>query len=250
MMISPSPPHWLCSRRAFARISSIPTSLESSTHSGAAARRWLALRIFGQRCSATRPLRSSSPLIRAWDATKRWASSASAISSEKSATGLPCSTAAFSAMLHTSALFPIAGRAATMIRFPGWNPPVISSRSLNPEGVPVREVPSSDSRCSLSSSSCNTSSIARKSCWRSSRATSSIAFSACSTSSRGRALVAEHALLDLIGGLQQTPQQRVLAHDLRVAAGVSGGRHDAGQLVDGGRPPRCPRACRPGAGGR
>src|SRR5437588_103093 len=110
MMISPRPPsHWLCSRRALARISSMPTSLESSTHSGAAARRWLALRIFGQRCSDTRPLRSSSPLILACEATKRWASSASAISSENSATGFPCSTAAFSAMLHTSALLPIAG---------------------------------------------------------------------------------------------------------------------------------------------
>ncbi len=44
MMISPSPPsHWLCRRRAFARISSMPTSLESSTHSGAAARRWRGL---------------------------------------------------------------------------------------------------------------------------------------------------------------------------------------------------------------
>ena len=50
-----------------------------------------------------------------------------------------------------------------------------------------------------------------------------------------RRLVAEHALLDLVGGLQQPPQQRVLAHDLRVAAGVPGGRHDAGQLVDRGR---------------
>ena len=36
-----------------------------------------------------------------------------------------------------------------------------------------------------------------------------------------RRLVAEHALLDLVGGVQQPPQQRVLAHDLRVAAGVS-----------------------------
>ena len=141
-MISPSPPsHWLCRRRAFARISSMPTSLESSTHSGAAASRWEASRIFGQRCSATRPLRSSSPLIRAWEATKRWASSASAISSENSATGRGawCSTAAFSAMLQTSALLPIAGRAAMMIRLPGWKPPVISSRSLKPEGVPVSD---------------------------------------------------------------------------------------------------------------
>ncbi len=32
--------------------------------------------------------------------------------------------------------------------------------------------------------------------------------------------------------LQQPPQQRVLAHDLRVAARVAGGRHHAGELVD------------------
>ncbi len=47
--------------------------------------------------------------------------------------------------------------------------------------------------------------------------------------------MAEHALLDLIRALQQAPQQRVLAHDLRVAARVAGGRHDAGELVDGRR---------------
>src|ERR1019366_4933890 len=37
-------------------------------------------------------------------------------------------------------------------------------------------------------------------------------------------VVPEHALLDLIGALQQAPQERVLAHDLRVAARVPGGR--------------------------
>src|SRR5271170_896549 len=65
--------------------------------------------------------------------------------------------------------------------------PVISSRSVKPDGVPVSEVCSSESRWSLSISSCRTDSMLRKSCWRSSRATSSIAFSACSTSSRGAA---------------------------------------------------------------
>ena len=35
---------------------------------------------------------------------------------------------------------------------------------------------------------------------------------------------------------QQPSQQRVLAHDLRVAAGVAGGGHHARQLVDGSRP--------------
>ena len=50
---------------------------------------------------------------------KRWASSASDISSEKNATGMPCLAATFSAMLQTSADFPIEGRAAMMIRLPG-----------------------------------------------------------------------------------------------------------------------------------
>ena len=99
MMISPRPCCW-CSRRAFARISSRPMSDESSMNSGARASRWLASRIFGHLCSATRPLRSSSPLIRAWDATKRWASSVSDISRLNRATGALCSIAAFSAMLH------------------------------------------------------------------------------------------------------------------------------------------------------
>ena len=100
-MIRPSPFSlcW-CSRRAFARSSRIPMSDESSTYSGASDSRWQASRIFGQRFSATRPLRSSSPRMRACEATKRCASSASDISSENSATGLPWSSAAFSAMLR------------------------------------------------------------------------------------------------------------------------------------------------------
>ncbi len=65
-----------------------------------------------------------------------------------------------------------------------------------------------------------------------------------------RRLVAEHALLDLVGGLQQASQQRVLAHDLRVAAGMAGGGNDARQLVDRRRHRRRSRACRAGAGGR
>ena len=49
----------------------------------------------------------------------RWASSASDISSEKKATGLPCLEATFSAMLQTSADLPSDGRAAITIRLPG-----------------------------------------------------------------------------------------------------------------------------------
>ena len=101
-----------------ARISSTPVSLESSTYSGACESRWQASRIFGQRCSATLPRRRSSPLIRACEATNRCASSDSDISSENSATAWPAS-AAFSAMLATSADLPIDGRAAITIRLPG-----------------------------------------------------------------------------------------------------------------------------------
>src|SRR3989442_600056 len=39
-------------------------------------------------------------------------------------------------MLRHSAVFPIDGRPATTISSPGWNPPVISSRSVSPVGMP------------------------------------------------------------------------------------------------------------------
>ena len=93
-----------------------------------------ALTTFGQSLRATWPLRSLSPDMRAWLAMKRCASSVSDISSENSATGLPCLTATFSAMLATSALLPIDGRAASTIRFDFWKPPVMSSMSRKPDG--------------------------------------------------------------------------------------------------------------------
>ena len=46
-------------------------------------------------------------------------------------------------MQSASADFPIDGRAATMIRFPGWNPDVSRSRSRNPDGTPVISAPAS-----------------------------------------------------------------------------------------------------------
>ena len=159
---------------------------ESSTNSGAAESRSEASRIFGHCDSATLPRRSASPLILAWEATNRWASSDSDISSENSATPLPA-RAAFSAMLTTSADLPIDGRAASTIRLPGWKPPVLSSMSLKPDGVPVSATSEIDSLCSLSVSSCRISRIERIFFWRSSVATSSTARSACSISSRAGA---------------------------------------------------------------
>ena len=91
-------------------------SEESSIHSGARSSAWQAFSTFGQSLRATWPLRSLSPGIRAWLATKRCASSVTDISSENSATGRLLLSATFSAMFVTSALLPIEGRAASTIR--------------------------------------------------------------------------------------------------------------------------------------
>src|ERR1700742_600199 len=142
-MIRPSPPRscsWAWRRRAFARRSRMLRSEESSNQSGASASSLAARRTFGQSRWLTWPLRSLSPGIRARQAMKRWASSTSDISSEKKATGLSRLTATFSAMLATRALFPIAGRAATMIRLPGWKPPVTASMSRKPGGELLQPV--------------------------------------------------------------------------------------------------------------
>ena len=184
-------------------------------------------------------------MIDACEAMKRWASSASDISSENSATALLAPSAAFSAKLAISADLPIDGRAARMIRLPGWKPPVIASRSSKPDGVPVIDLPSRESCSSLSSSASSRSSIERKSLRRSSWATSRIARSAMSTSSRGGASWRVHARLDLVGGVQQAAQHRVLADDPRVLADVADGRDRAGQQVDRGAAADARRARRP-----
>ena len=151
-------------------------------NSGALDSFWQALRIVGHFVAATLPRRRSSPWIFACEAMNRWASSDSDISSENSATGRPASDA-FSAMLATSADLPIDGRAASTTRLPGWKPPVFSSRSLNPDGVPVSDVFDVDRRCSLSVSASRISWIERIFFWRSSVATSSTDRSAASTRS-------------------------------------------------------------------
>ena len=46
-------------------------------------------------------------------------------------------------MHRPSADFPIDGRAATMIRLPGWKPDVSWSRSRKPDVVPVTSAPAS-----------------------------------------------------------------------------------------------------------
>jgi hypothetical protein len=63
------------------------------------------------------------------------------ISSEKIATFFACSIAALRAMLSARAVFPMLGRAARITSSPFWSPPVISSKSLKPVGMPVSAPP-------------------------------------------------------------------------------------------------------------
>ena len=251
MMISPSPPsHWLCSRRALARISSMPTSLESSTHSGALASRWLAFRIFGQRCSATRPLRSSSPLMRACEATKRCASSASAISSENSATGL--------AVLDGGVLGDVADERALAHRRARGDDDQVARLEAAGDLVEVLEARRrAGQRGAFERQLVQLVELLVQHVLD--RAEVLLAVVARDLEHRllglldelaRRRVVAEHALLDLVRGLQQPPQQRVLAHDLRVAAGVPGGRDEPGELVDRRRPAGVLELARLCAGGR
>ena len=65
------------------------------------------------------------------------------ISSVNSATGVPRRTAMFAAVQSARPDFPMLGRAAMMIRFPGWNPDVSRSMSRKPDGTPVISSPAS-----------------------------------------------------------------------------------------------------------
>ena len=168
-----------------ARISSTPMSLESSMKIGALASFSTAFSTLGQRSPRTFPFRSSSLDTLAWEAMKRWASSVSDISSEKSATGTPWSMAAFSAMFVASVDLPIEGRAASTIRLPGWKPPVSASRSGKPEGVPVSPTSVRESSSSLSISAWSTASSDRISAVPPSCPMRKSAASARSISSRG-----------------------------------------------------------------
>ena len=76
--------------------------------------------------------------MRASEQIRRWISSLFDISSEKNAIGSPASRAAATAMFSANDVLPMPGRAATMMKFPGWNPVVIASMSAKPDVSPVR----------------------------------------------------------------------------------------------------------------
>ncbi len=97
----------------------------------------------GQSSTASLPLRSRCDSTFASLHISRCVTSAFDISSVNSATGCWCLTAMFAAMQRPSADFPMLGRAATMIRLPGWNPDVSRSMSRKPDGTPLSSSPAS-----------------------------------------------------------------------------------------------------------
>ncbi len=165
---------------------------------------------------------------------KRCASSASDISRLNSATapGVVGCSATFSAMFVTRLDFPIDGRAAMMIRLPGWKPPVISSRSAKPDGCAGQRLAVLGQRLPLLDLGVQDLADAHE-------VLGAVVVGDLEDSALGdlddlarQRLVVEDRRLDLVGLGQQPPQQRVVADDAPVLADVADRRDGAGEPVD------------------
>ena len=134
-------------------------------------------------------------------------------------------------MHSASADLPIDGRAATMIRLPGWKPDVSRSRSRKPAGVPVMSLPASYSLVivsneSLSRSSMCANSLETRDCER----LKTIDSARVDELDRlARPVEAEAG--DVVARADQPAQRRHLADDARVVRGVRGRGHERRELV-------------------
>ena len=135
----------------------------------------------------------------------------------------PCSRA--------SVVLPIEGRPATMTRSPARRPPVSLSNSVKPVrqaaqlvGIVVPLIDLVDDAPAAACAPPPRPSRLRKL----PSAISNTCCSARSTSSRAvSTVVVEHRRSDVGAGTDQLPQQRALAHDVRVGAHIGGGRRVA-----------------------
>src|SRR4029450_11745614 len=91
----------------------------------------------GQSSTASFPVRSRFDSTFASLHISRCVTSDFDISSGNRATGVFERTPRFAAMPSPSADLPMLGRAATMIRLPGWKPPVMRSMSRQPDRDPL-----------------------------------------------------------------------------------------------------------------
>ena len=131
---------------------------------------------------------------------------------------------------------PIDGRAAMMIRLPGWKPPVISSRSLKPDGVPVSDVFERREPVELVE-------LLVEHLLDCAELLLAVVVGDLEHGLLGpfdevprRRLARQDAGLNLVGGGQQGTELGVVSHDLAVLARVAGRGHPPGQLVDRRRP--------------
>ncbi len=130
-------------------------------------------------------MRSRCESTRASEHNMRRTSCSLAISSEKMPTVSPVLMDAYCAMLRHSDVFPIAGRAATMMRSPFCRPLVFSSRSTKPVGIPVTSSLDCESWSMVRKLSLTISRIPTKPWRMRCSAMSKMAFSARSRSSAG-----------------------------------------------------------------
>ena len=154
------------------------------------------------------------------------------ISSEKTATGTFFSIAAYCAMLSTSAVFPIDGRAATMTRSAGWKPDVSSSRSVKPLGDAGDRLAAALQRLDALHRRPHQLLHAREALQPALLAHLEDSLLRVVEQLLGRGAALERLGDDRRGGLDQAAQQRLLLHDLRVVLDVRRRRHRVDQLAD------------------
>ena len=124
-------------RLALARKSKIEREGVSSIYKGASRRSCILKFSRSKSSSVSFPVRNLSEVIPVSEAISLVISCMADISKEKKATGILLLIAIFLAIVRVKAVFPIAGRAATMIRSVGCQPAVISSTLVNPQGTPL-----------------------------------------------------------------------------------------------------------------
>ena len=125
-------------RLALARRSKIEIEGVSSIYKGAFCKSFTRLLKISHSASSNFPVRNFSEVSPVSEDIKRVISCTDDISSEKKATGICCPTAILRAIVSVSAVFPIAGRAAIIIRSLACQPDVSKSSFVKPVCIPLK----------------------------------------------------------------------------------------------------------------
>ena len=123
-------------RRAFARKSKMESDGVSSMNKGAFSKLFTLTLSCSHSCFSSLPVRNFSEDKPVSEDIKRVINCTEAISREKNATGIFCPTAILRAIESVSAVLPIPGRAATIIKSLACHPEVNLSKRSKPDGIP------------------------------------------------------------------------------------------------------------------